>query len=157
MPPSTSRIEEPVTSPDIYPTLLGVAGLPAVPEQHNDGVDFTPLLRGEKFDRGPIYWHYPHYSNQGGTPSAGMRDGRWKLIYRFETDDCKLFDLVDDISENHDLAQVEVDTTNRMRGVLLSWLDTVATPRPKPNPHREPFTGLAGYYLGGRVTEPPSY
>jgi arylsulfatase A-like enzyme len=152
-----ARFDEPVTSPDFYPTLLSAVGLPARPEQHSDGRDFARLLRGETFDRGPIYWHYPHYSNQGGTPSAGIREGRWKLIYRFESDDCQLFDLTDDISEEHDLATVEVETTGRLRATLLRWLDTVATPRPKPNPHPEPFNKMAGYYLGGQICEPPVY
>ncbi|MBC7240588.1 MAG: sulfatase-like hydrolase/transferase, partial [Chloroflexi bacterium] len=37
----------PVTSPDFYPTLLDLAGLPPHPEQHVDGLSFAPLLRGE--------------------------------------------------------------------------------------------------------------
>jgi arylsulfatase A-like enzyme len=36
----------PVISTDLYPTLLELAGLPALPEQHQDGVSLAPLLRG---------------------------------------------------------------------------------------------------------------
>ncbi len=59
----------PVTSPDFYPTFLEAAGLDSLPEQHTDGVSIMPILKGEedKLEREAIYWHYPHYGNQGGT------------------------------------------------------------------------------------------
>ena len=150
-----SRPDQPMTSPDFYPTFLAAAGLPLLPDQHTDGVDVTPLLRGEEFQRGPIFWHYPHYSNQGGTPSAGMREGRWKVIYPFETERTQLYDLTEDIGETTDLATREPATAARLTATLLAWLDTVQTPRPRPNPHPAPFEGLAGYYLGGQPTQPP--
>ena len=57
--------DEPVISPDFYPTLLDMAGLPRRPDQHVDGVSFAAAVRGEDFERGAIYWHFPHYSNHG--------------------------------------------------------------------------------------------
>ena len=45
---SGSLCSEPVTSPDFYPTLLEIAGLPMRPTQHSDGVSFAPLLRGDE-------------------------------------------------------------------------------------------------------------
>ena len=41
----------------------------------------------------PLYWHYPHYSNQGGRPGGAIRDGDWKLVESFETGRRELFDL----------------------------------------------------------------
>ena len=64
--------DAPVTSPDFYPTLLDLAGLDPLPAQHCDGENIAPLLRGEALDRGPIFWHYPHYGNQGGTPGSSV-------------------------------------------------------------------------------------
>ncbi len=65
----------PVTSPDFYPTLLEMAGLDPLPEQHRDGVSIVPLLQGaDRLDREAIFWHYPHHSNQGARrarPCAG--------------------------------------------------------------------------------------
>ncbi len=34
-----------VTSPDFFPTLLDLAGLPAEPRLHTDGASFAPGLR----------------------------------------------------------------------------------------------------------------
>ena len=52
-------------STDFYPSLLEMAGLPARDEQALDGVSFVPALNGELFNRGPIFWHFPQYSNHG--------------------------------------------------------------------------------------------
>ncbi|MBC7317408.1 MAG: sulfatase-like hydrolase/transferase, partial [Chloroflexi bacterium] len=97
----------PVTSPDFYPTLLDLAGLPPRPEQHVDGLSFAPLLRGEaqNIDREAIFWHYPHYGNQGGTPACSLRAGEYKLIEFFEDGRLELYNLREDISEAHNLAQ----------------------------------------------------
>lgn len=61
-----SLCDVPVTSTDFYPTLLALAGLPLKPEQHCDGMNLLPLLQGGRLERGPLFWHYPHYGNQGG-------------------------------------------------------------------------------------------
>lgn len=149
-----TRIAEPTTSPDLYPTLLAAAGLDQLPRQHVDGVDIGPALSGGHFERGPIFWHYPHYSNQGGTPAAAVRDGRWKLVLYFEDDHCELFDLVDDIGERRNLAGDEPRTVERLRAALVSWLAEVRALVPQPNPHQAPYADLAGYFLGGHIAEP---
>jgi arylsulfatase A-like enzyme len=139
-----TEIAEPVTSPDFYPTLLAAAGLPPRPEQHVDGVDISPLLRGEPFARGPIYWHYPHYSNQGGTPAAGMRDGDWKLIYSFETKTSTLYNIRADIAEQHNLAATHPELAARLERTLLAWLPTVGAFIPAPNPNPAAYPDLVG-------------
>ncbi|TDD08482.1 sulfatase [Nonomuraea deserti] len=137
-----TRISEPVTSPDSYPTLLAAAGLPPIPEQHVDGVDFGPALRGEPFARGPLFWHYPHYSNQGGRPSAAIRDGRWKLIVSFEGDPARLYDIVPDPGERIDLAAQRPEVAARMRDLLSRWLDDTEALLPERNRQPEPFADL---------------
>ena len=124
-----------VTSPDFYPTLLEAAGLPLRPEQHVDGVSFLPVLQGEAdFDRGPIYWHYPHYGNQGGTPGSSIRDGDWKLIEFFEDGRLELYNLRNDISEEHDQAEAEPERTARLYGKLTAWRGEIEAQIPQPNP-----------------------
>jgi len=133
-----SESTEPCTSPDWYPTLLAAAGLPLDPQQHADGVNLMPLLRGEPFQRGPIFWHYPHYSNQGGRPAASIRDGDWKLIKFFEDDKLELYNLRDDIGEQHDLSQAEPDRTADLHARLQQWQDEVEALIPRPNPNYIP-------------------
>lgn len=118
-PGSTSAV--PVTSTDVYPTVLDLAGLPARPYQHLDGVSLRPALEGGTLDREAIFWHYPHYSNQGGFPSAAVRMGDWKLIERLEDGRVHLFNLADDVGEKTDLAEKHPDRVDAMRTRLHAW------------------------------------
>jgi arylsulfatase A-like enzyme len=127
-----------MTSPDFYPTLLEAAGLPADPDQHCDGVSFMPALRGESFDRGPIFWHYPHYSNQGGTPGCSVRDGDYKLIEWFEDGRLALYNLREDIGETRNRVDAEPETARRLHQQLTAWRDQIEAIIPRPNPDYVP-------------------
>ena len=75
------------------------------PRQHCDGVSLLPLLRRRRaLPQRDLFWHYPHYSNQGGTPACSMVAGDWKLIEFFEDGRLELYDLREDREERHDLA-----------------------------------------------------
>ncbi len=138
-----STCSVPVTSTDFYPTLLEAAALPARPEQHVDGASILPLLKGQpSIDREAIYWHYPHYSNQGGTPSCAMRAGDWKLIEFFEDGKLELYNLRNDIGEEHDLASQQPDRVRAMHAKLVAWRESVEAKIPQPNPDYEAM--LAG-------------
>jgi len=129
----------PVTSPDFYPTVLEMAGVAPMPEQHTDGVSFVPLIRGEdRLAREAVYWHYPHYSNQGGTPGCSVRSGDYKLIEFFEDRHVELYNLREDVSEEHDLSADEPEVTARLRALLQDWLARVEAKLPQPNPDYGP-------------------
>jgi arylsulfatase A-like enzyme len=128
-----SLCREPVTSPDFYPTLLEAAGLPLIPGQHKDGVSFLDALHGKTFSRGPIFWHYPHYGNQGGTPAAAVRDGRFKLIHFFEGGHDELYDLSSDAGENRDIAEELPDVRENLGRELEAWLADTGAIIPVPD------------------------
>lgn len=131
IPPATLN-DTPVTTPDIYPTLLEAAGLPFMPEQHCDGVSLIPLFRGDELPERPLFWHYPHYGNQGGTPGASVRLGRYKLIEFFEDDHIELYDLVKDISESNNLSQALPEVVGELRERLHQWQREVEALFPTP-------------------------
>jgi arylsulfatase A-like enzyme len=121
-----STCDVPVISMDFYPTMLDMAGLPLKRQQHLDGVSLVPLLKGAtRIDRDVLYWHYPHYSNQGGFPGGAIRMGDWKLIERFEDGRVQLFDLQMDIGEREDLASVYPQRVEMMRAKLHAWYKQV--------------------------------
>ena len=133
------RVEEtPVSSVDFFPTLLELAGLQAMPEQHVDGVSLAGLLSGKPLDRGPLYWHYPHYGNQGGAPSGAIRDGDWKLIEWYEEGELELYNLRQDISEKYNLVELHPERTQRMRAMLQQWRERTGAIMPPPNPNYDP-------------------
>jgi arylsulfatase A-like enzyme len=129
----------PVTSPDFYPTFLAIAGLDPMPRQHADGISLLPLLQGAApRERGPLFWHYPHYGNQGGTPGSSVRRGDWKLIEFFEDGRLELYNLRDDPGERHNLATAAPALAAELRETLAEWRRTVEAKLPEPNPDWPP-------------------
>jgi arylsulfatase A-like enzyme len=129
---------EPVTSPDFYPTLLEAAGLPPAPGQHVDGRSFLAALRGEPFERGPIFWHYPHYSNCGGRPGCAVRLGSHSLVRDFDSGRTDLFDLERDIGQARDLTGELPESSSELEALLDAWLADVGALFPAPNPDWPP-------------------
>lgn len=122
------------TSPDLYPTLLEMAGLPLQPQQHVDGISLLPVLSEKKMKDRPVFWHYPHYGNQGGTPGSSVRYGKWKLIEFFEDMHTELYDLESDPSEARNLAEINPDKRDELRQMLHSWRESICAKIPKKNP-----------------------
>ncbi len=136
--PPGSVCRAPVMSTDYYPTLLEMARLPLRPRQHRDGVSLVPLLQGGTLPERPLFWHYPHYSNQGGGPSGAIRLGDFKLIEWFEDMRVELFNLQDDLGEQHDLAARMPEKVAALRQQLHDWRRRVDAQMPTPNPDYRP-------------------
>jgi arylsulfatase A-like enzyme len=108
----------PVSTIDIFPTALAAAGgKPA----GVDGKDLAPLLRGEAFPARDLFWHYPHYGNQGGFPGGAIRSGNWKLVENYEDGRTSLYDLADDPGERKDLADDQKERVAEMKAKLHAW------------------------------------
>lgn len=119
---------EPITTTDLYPTLLEMAGLDLKPKQHVDGLSFASKLmsrenEGTIFKR-DLFWHFPHYHGSMWTPGSAVRSGKWKLIRFFETNEIELYDLVNDPGENENLAEQHPKTVDKLNRKLTQWFDT---------------------------------
>lgn len=128
----------PVTGTDFYPTILELAGLPARPEQHCDGVSLVPLLRGQTIPERSLFWHYPHYGNQGGEPSSIIRRGDWKLIHYWEDGRDELYELHADPAEQNDVAAEQGALVRELRDALDAWLAETGALIPAPDPRFDP-------------------
>jgi arylsulfatase A-like enzyme len=131
--------DTPVISTDFYPTLLQLAGLDLRPQQHRDGVSFLPLLQGKTLpgDR-PLFWHYPHYHGAGAAPHGAMREGDWKLVEWFEDGALELYNLRQDLGEQHDLAARQPEKVKALHAKLVAWRKEVGALMPVPNPDFDP-------------------
>lgn len=112
----------PLISNDFYPTMLDMANLPLIPEQHVDGISLKDILLGKRsdVDREAIYWHYPHSRMEGA-----VRKGDFKLLHYYETGETRLYNLRDDIGEKNDLSDSDPARKEEMLGMLKSWLKDV--------------------------------
>ena len=115
--------DEPVCSIDLFPTLATAAGVEV--KHEIDGVDLMPALKGESLKKRSLYWHYPHYSNQGGIPGGAIREGDFKLVERYEDGRFHLYNLKDDIGEQNDIADKNPERSAQMRKRLHEWYKSV--------------------------------
>jgi arylsulfatase A-like enzyme len=131
-----SRADTPVSSIDFFPTLAEAVGAPTPADI--DGVSLLPVLSGAGgLGRDALYWHYPHYSNQGGTPTGAVRQGPYKLIEFFEDDHVELYNLEDDLGEQHDLAAEMPERADALREQLRAWRASLDARMPGRNPNFE--------------------
>ncbi len=138
-----------VTGTDFYPTLLEMLGLPALPDQHKDGRSFVPALKANPYERGPIYWHFPHYSNHGyQSPNGAIRSGRYKLIEYYENGTVQLFDLENDIGERKDLAKSKPEIAQKLKKMFHEWRKEVDAKMPYPK------TATSKPARGARILKP---
>jgi arylsulfatase A-like enzyme len=128
-------IDFPVTGADFYPTLLDYANINLIPNQHQDGVSLKPMLEeGKAPSERSLYWHYPHYGNQGGDPSSIIRKGDWKLIHYYEDDSNELYNLKNDPYEQQNIATQNQETTTELYNQLKNWLVSVDAKYPEKDP-----------------------
>lgn len=115
---------QPVTSMDYYPTLLELAGLPLKEDQHMDGESLVPFLKNPgRIDERTLVWHYPHYHGSTWRPGSAIRQGNWKLIEFYEEDKVELFDLNNDIGEQHNIAGDYPDKTAELREEMHTYIE----------------------------------
>jgi arylsulfatase A-like enzyme len=109
------RVYQPaVTSLDLTPTFLRLAGAGEKQFAGLTGVDLWPHLTAPDaagLDR-DLLWRF--------TISAAIRDGDWKLV-RLPDRLPMLFNLRDDVSEQHDVALENVELTRTLLARLGGW------------------------------------
>lgn len=129
--------DEMICSIDLFPTVANAAG--AKLSHVVDGVDLLPALGGEALDRDTLFWHYPHYSNQGGIPGGAVRTGNYKLFERYEDGRVHLYDLSKDIGEQVDLASEMPERVREMRSRLHRWYRDVDAKFLQPKDGNQPW------------------
>ncbi len=124
-----------MTSVDYFPTLLEIAGVKIPENQIIDGQSILPLLKGTLSTKPrELYWHYPHYPNQGGSPGGAIREGDFKLIDFYEDGHWELYNLRDDVGEKNNLASVMPEKAYQLATKLDVWRRNVGAEMPLPNP-----------------------
>jgi arylsulfatase A-like enzyme len=133
-----SVCEVPVCSIDLVPTVREILNRDAT-DDAADGVSLVPLLResGRLAERA-LFWHYPHYSNQGMQPGSAIRDGDDKLIEFYETGRIELFDLKNDPGEGTNLTDRFPEKAAHLAARLRQWRKSLDASEMRPNPDYVP-------------------
>lgn len=131
---SSQENQHPVTNLDFMPTFIELCQVREKP-QMPDGKSFMPILfdATNKYTRGELFWHYPHFSNQEGRPSGAMRSGDFKLVENYETGKIELYNIREDIEEKNDLAGSSPQTLKKLLALWRKWQLDVAANMPLPN------------------------
>ncbi len=131
--PAGKTEDTPVISTDWLPTFLDLCGGGPAPGPI-DGVSLAGLLQGGKLAVRPLYWHFPHYTNQGSRPAGAVRAGDWMLIEHYEDGKLELFNLAGDVSQTQNLAGKEPERATNMKASLARWRKEVGAQENRANP-----------------------
>ena len=116
-------VDTPVAHIDLMPTIAAAAGTEPPKNVAIDGRDLLPLATGEgaqRWDRETLFWQSGYY--------RAVRHGDWKLQVSDNPDKAWLYNLAEDPTEQHNLAESRADK----RDELMSLLDAHRAAGRKP-------------------------
>lgn len=125
-----SRSDTQIAFWDIMPTFCDIIGVKDYvgrygnkdKDDHFDGISFLPTLKGKirkQLRHDHLYWEFDE------TDQVAVRKGDWKLISI--RGKCHLYNLADDIHEDHDIASLHPD--------IVEQLKAIAYKEHTPSPH----------------------
>ena len=100
--------------------------MPLNEKQHADGISLKPLLEGNDLKiKRPLYWHYPHYGNQGGEPASIVQKDGWKLIHYWEDGHQELYKLPSTEHDSLNVISKNSAIASNLSNNLMLWLKEV--------------------------------
>ena len=140
-----SQSEVRIQSTDLYPTILQMLKVEQKKDHVIDGIDFTQALRGKTMQREPMFTFVPGHGNtpQWLPPSMAAHHGDWKMIRTFHYGEngehqYRLYNLADDIGENHNLAAEHPEQVKAMDQLIDNYITEAKVVVPLPNPNFDP-------------------
>jgi arylsulfatase A-like enzyme len=121
--PAGRDYDLPVSSLDVFPTLLALAGLPLPAGKDYDGVDLMPFLSGAKtgIPHQRLLWR------TGGGAQFAARDHDLKLVLQPHRP-TELYNLASDRSEEDNLAIVRESEASALRKAVGDWNKRLVPP-----------------------------
>ena len=119
--PAGRRSGEITTTLDLLPTFARLAGTTPPADRVIDGGDISPILRGVPDAKSPHEAFYYYQMDQ----LQAVRSGKWKLFVALDSkkrnwgkpegrQPLKLFDLSNDIHEDHNVAESNPEVVERL-------------------------------------------
>jgi len=111
---------------DLNRSLYAITGtsLPKGAELDGENLASTILGKSEASREAPIFWRRP--PDRPGTrdeanPDLAVREGKWKLLMRYDGSAPQLYDLSTDIGETKNLAEQQPEVVQQLREATLEW------------------------------------
>ncbi|MCZ6672964.1 MAG: sulfatase-like hydrolase/transferase, partial [Verrucomicrobia bacterium] len=123
--PEGTTYNRPVSSLDVLPTALGLAGVTSSSEL--PGLNILPYLKGNKPDKDPVdalYWRYKGY--------RAVRAGDWKWVSDPKSKVTGLFNLAEDLSEQKNLKKENPKKAEELEALWRKWNKKNAAPLWQP-------------------------
>lgn len=117
--------DRPVVQLDVMPTCVAVAGGTVDAAWKLDGVNLLPFLTGRNQERPhqTLYWRIDGM--------WAVRHGDLKLVHGdANSDPPELFDLAQDLGEQHNLANAQADQARELKSLWDQWNVEMAEPAP---------------------------
>ncbi len=125
--PAKTYCDIPIAGWDLLPTAYDLAGGDKPLPEELDGGSLRPLF--ENGNRGaverkvqPLIFYYPWYDS---VPMSAIRQGDYKLVKDLNTNQTRLFNLVDDMGESLDLSEEYPELVHEMHATMNAYLADV--------------------------------
>ena len=128
----------PVSLLDVAHTTLALTGAIDLEGEIVDGRDLREVVAGATPNDEALYWHYPHYSDDGSPPAGAIRQGDLKLIEWYEDGKLELYNLAEDPGEQSNIAELLPEKAAELRDKLAAWKESVGAREAEPNPEYDP-------------------
>jgi len=128
---------------DLFPTIAELAHVTEPLPKGVEGGSLVPVLTNAgngtvKRPREEFVVHFPHYDKDPIGPASAILLGNYKLIRVYESGALRLYDIVKDIREQHDLAKDLPDKVAELDRRLSEYLKAVNAQMPTVNPNAGP-------------------
>ena len=107
---------------DVFPTLLDLATGKKL--EGLDGKSYKKVLENkENWKDRTVFWHErkARPNNTGDHKASVVRSGDWKLVHFFEDNKVELYNLKNDVGEQHDLSKKMPQKRAEMMKLLTEW------------------------------------
>jgi len=115
--------DQPVNGYDMFPTLLSILNIDPPTDRVIDGVDISPMFRGNDINREkPLFWAFPAADN---APNYVVQRGSWKLLANSSQEPIALFNLKTDRLEMNNLLRQEQEVVKALHTEMLIYIADV--------------------------------
>ena len=122
--PGGKVYENMVSSLDIVPTTLALAGAKIRPEWQLDGVNLLPYISGEKPGKPhkTLFWRYKAWSNKPEQDGWAVRQGDWMLVRNgWSRTPPALYNLASDPGQSRDLSRKQPELYDDLLKLWKQW------------------------------------